>query len=148
MKPSSAKAKGRRHQQKIRDDLLKTFAHLNEDDIRSTSMGASGEDILLSPRAQEDVPLSIEAKNCERLNIWGAIEQCAKNCPSTRQPCIVFTRNRDPTYATIPWDFFLELLKCRKYGSDTSTDLSTRLGNAVSAIVEAQAAIRPSSEQE
>ena len=49
MKTSSAKAKGRRLQQKVRDLLLETFTELEPDDIRSTSMGVSGEDLQLSP---------------------------------------------------------------------------------------------------
>ena len=47
MKTSSAKAKGRRLQQKVRDLLLETFTELQPDDIRSTSMGVSGEDLQL-----------------------------------------------------------------------------------------------------
>lgn len=81
------------------------------DDVRSTSMGAGGEDILMSPRAQESVPLSIEAKNTERLNLWGALEQAESNCPSARAPCVVFTRNRAKVYATIPWELLLSLLQ-------------------------------------
>jgi hypothetical protein len=59
MKPRSAKAKGRRFQQEVRDALLSNFPFLEPDDIRSTSMGASGEDILLSPAARRVYPYSI-----------------------------------------------------------------------------------------
>ena len=136
MKPSSAKAKGRRLQQKIRADILRTFPHLSEDDVRSTSMGASGEDILLSARAQEDVPFSIEAKNCERLNVWGAIEQCRSNCPPTRSTCIVFTRNHEATYAAIPWPVLLELLTRRPVGDGDDSTVQARLQTAIDAIAE------------
>lgn len=142
MKPSSAKAKGRRHQQRIRDDLLKTFSHLSEDDVRSTSMGASGEDILLSARAQQDIPLSIEAKNCERLNIWSAIDQCKTNCPKTRHPCIVFTRNHETIYAAVPWSYFIELLSKSKHA--TPVDLQGRVQMAIDTLTELQSVIPPS----
>ena len=111
MRPSSCKAKGRRHQQQVVKDILQAFPHLTPDDVRSTSMGASGEDILMSPHAQECVPLSIECKNCERLNIWSAVQQAESNCPTHRSPCVVFTKNRSSTYAVIPWNKLVELLK-------------------------------------
>ncbi len=65
MRTSSAKAKGRRLQQKVRDLILETFSELEEDDVRSTSMGASGEDVLLSPLARKKFPFSVECKNVE-----------------------------------------------------------------------------------
>ncbi len=53
MKPSSAKAKGRKFQQDIRDMMLDLAPSLEKDDIRSTSMGAGGEDLQLSPAARK-----------------------------------------------------------------------------------------------
>lgn len=110
LKPSSAKAKGRRHQQRIVRDILAAFPDLTPDDVRSTSMGAGGEDVLLSPAAQRRVPLSIEAKNCERLNVWAAIAQCEANAPPGRPPCVVFTRNHASAYAAVPWEWVLARL--------------------------------------
>ena len=126
MRPSSCKAKGRRHQQSIVRDILTAFPMLTPDDVRSTSMGAGGEDILMSPRAQEYVPLSIEAKNTERLNLWSAIEQAAANCPSDREPCVVFTRNRAKVYAAVPWELLVRLLKDKSpsYHGISSPDAS------------------------
>ena len=49
----NAKAKGRLGQQEVRDKLLETFPDLEPDDIKSTVMGDSGEDIQLSPAFQE-----------------------------------------------------------------------------------------------
>ncbi len=71
MKPQSAKAKGRRFQQHVRDlylQLGKPFG-LEPDDIKSTSMGVSGVDLQLSPAAQRLFPHSIECKNVEALNV-------------------------------------------------------------------------------
>ena len=58
----NAKAKGRLGQQEVRDRLLETFPDLEPDDIKSTVMGDSGEDIQLSPAARKIIPLTIEVK--------------------------------------------------------------------------------------
>lgn len=110
MKTSSAKAKGRRLQQKVASLLVESFKELQPDDIRSTGMGQSGEDIQLSPLARTKIPFSFECKNQERLNIWSAIEQAETNT-SGHDPAIVFTRNRTGTYVAIPLDTFVDLIK-------------------------------------
>ena len=46
MKPRSAKNKGKRLQNKVRDLILEKFNQLEPDDVRSITMGDSGEDIL------------------------------------------------------------------------------------------------------
>ena len=71
-------------------------------------MGASGEDILLSPAARAAIPFSIECKNVERLNVWEAIAQA-----SGRQypPLVVFRKNNTPPHVVLPFAVFLDLLK-------------------------------------
>ena len=108
MKPQSCKAKGRRFQQQIVSDLYNEF-ELGEGDLRSTSMGAGGEDIQMSARARELIPYSFEAKNQERLNIWSAIEQSEQNCLN-RKPVVVIKKNQKKPYAVIPWETFLSLI--------------------------------------
>ena len=49
----TAKAKGRLGQNEIRDKILETFPDLEPDDVRSTTMGDTGEDIQLSPAARK-----------------------------------------------------------------------------------------------
>ena len=61
MKTSSAKAKGRKLQQYTRDSILHKFIQLEQDDVKSTSMGAGGEDVQLSPAARKLFPYTIEA---------------------------------------------------------------------------------------
>ena len=93
-------------------DVVAAFPTLlKEDDCVSTSMGANGEDVRMSPAAREVIPLSIECKNVERLNIWSAIDQCRANAPEGTHPCVVFTRNRSDTYAVVPWPVLLQLYK-------------------------------------
>ena len=77
MEAKSAKAKGRKLQQWVRDKLI--GKGLREADVKSTSMGAGGEDVTLSSHAREAFPYSIECKNQERVSIWKAYAQCEHN---------------------------------------------------------------------
>ena len=110
MKSRSAKNKGKRLQNKIRDLILEKFnAKLESDDVRSITMGDSGEDILLSPAARRLFPFSVECKNQEKLNIWSALEQAEENS-GDHAPLVIFKRNRSKTYAVLEFDKLLELL--------------------------------------
>ena len=109
MKPRSAKNKGKRLQNKLRDLILEKFDILEPDDVRSITMGDSGEDILLSPAARRLFPFSVECKNQEKLNIWGALEQAEDNS-GNHTPLVIFKRNRSKTYAVLEFDKLLELL--------------------------------------
>ncbi len=111
MRPQSAKAKGRRLQQEVRDAVLKAFPQLEPDDVRSTSMGASGSDLLLSPAARRVFPYSVEAKNVESLNIHKAIEQAHKGAAKETVPVVVFRKNNTPAYVAVYFQHFLDLLE-------------------------------------
>ena len=93
MKPQSAKAKGRKLQQWVRDIILESFPSLEADDVRSTSMGAGGEDVQLSPAARRLMPYSIECKSVEKLNVWAAYEQAEANS-GEHEPLLVMKKNR------------------------------------------------------
>jgi len=109
MNTRSAKAKGRRLQQTVRDLILKKFKDLQEDDVRSTSMGTGGEDIQLSPKAREKFPFSIECKNTESLNVWKMMEQAEANSKG-HIPLGVFKRNGSKCYCVLDLNDFLNLL--------------------------------------
>ena len=109
MKTRSAKNKGKRLQNKVRDLILEKFTQLEEDDVRSTTMGDSGEDILLSPAARKLFPFSVECKNQEKLSIWSALEQAEENS-GNHSPLVIFKRNRTKMYAVLEFDKLLELL--------------------------------------
>ena len=113
MKPRSAKNKGKRLQNNVRDLILEKFDSLEKDDVRSITMGDSGEDILLSPAARRVFPFSVECKNQEKLNIWSALEQ-AENNSENHTPLVIFKRNRTKTYAVLEFDKLLELLNENK----------------------------------
>ena len=75
MKTHSAKAKGRKFQQWVRDQIIKTFPELTSDDVRSTSMGASGDDILLSSHAIRLFPYSVECKARHAIAVYAWLDQ-------------------------------------------------------------------------
>ena len=110
MKPQSCKAKGRRLQQMIVRDLLERFPELTEDDVRSTSMGAGGEDVQLSAAARRSVPFSFEAKNQERLNLWSALDQAHANSPDGIESAVVIKKNNVKPHVLISWECFLNLI--------------------------------------
>ena len=109
MKTRSAKNKGKRLQNKVKELLLESFKQLEEDDIRSAIMGETGEDIKLSPAARKLIPYSFECKNQEKINIWDSLNQAEENS-GDYSPVLIFKRNRSKTYAVINIEKFIELI--------------------------------------
>ena len=109
MKTSSAKAKGRNLQKWVRDIILEKFSGLEPDDVRSTSMGAGGEDVQLSPAARKHFPFSVECKNVEKLNVWGAYEQAEANS-GDHEPILIMKKNRKKPLIVIDAEAFFKLL--------------------------------------
>lgn len=111
IKPSSAKAKGRNFQQYVRDKLRELHPSLDPDDIRSTSMGAPGEDIQLSPAARKLIPLSFECKHRANYAFYKDYDQAVNNAPTGVEPILVVRANHRPAVAIIDYETFLEILK-------------------------------------
>jgi hypothetical protein len=109
MNIASRKAKGRRLQNRIRDDLRNLFPMLEDDDIQSQTMGMSGADIVLSPAARKLINYSIECKNQETLPLWKSLQQAADNA-GEQIPLLIFKRNHSKTYVTLEWDKFMDML--------------------------------------
>ena len=110
MKARSAKNKGRKLQNLVRDRLRSVYTEILEtNDIESQVMGMSGEDIVLSPAAKRVIPYSFECKNQERLNLWSSLDQAESNCED-RQPVLVFKRNRSKIYVAIEFDHFIDMI--------------------------------------
>ena len=107
--PKSAKAKGRRLQQWVRDHLLKRHPTLEVDDVRSTSMGAAGEDVLLSPTARRIVPYSIECKNLANMALYKWMDQAKANCPSGVTPIVVAKANAKKPVVIVDAEYFFLL---------------------------------------
>ena len=109
MRTQSKKAKGRRLQQWVRDLLIEKLEVLPED-IESRSMGAGGEDLIMSRSAREKFPYSIECKNQESLNIWKSYEQAQQNS-GNYEPIVVIKRNNVKPLVLVDADYFVELHK-------------------------------------
>ena len=110
MNVKSSKAKGRKLQHMVRDLLREAFPSLEEDDIKSQTMGMPGEDIVLSPAARKVIPYSFECKNVERLQFGSAVEQACSNCDN-RTPAVIVKKNRKEPYIAIPLNSFIEMIK-------------------------------------
>lgn len=110
MRPQSAKAKGRRFQQWCRDLILESFPGLEPDDVRSTSMGAGGEDLQLSPAARRKFPYSVECKNVEKLSVWKAYEQAQAN-GANHEPLLLMKKNGKKPLVVIDAEAFFNLIK-------------------------------------
>jgi hypothetical protein len=73
------------------------------------SGGQGGGDIIGGP-----ADVSIECKHAEACRIWDWLEQCEADARPTDIPLLVFRRNRSNTYACLPLDELLALLKLRE----------------------------------
>ena len=109
MRTQSKKAKGRRLQQWVRDLLIEKL-EVHPEDIESRSMGAGGEDLIMSRSAREKFPYSIECKNQESLNIWKSYEQAQQNS-GNYEPIVVLKINNVKPLVLVDADYFVELHK-------------------------------------
>lgn len=107
MKPQSAKAKGRKLQQFVRDQLIERL-QLQPDDVKSTSMGAGGEDIQLSPFARLRFPHSIECKNRSKIAVYEYYNQAKENAGS-HSPLVVIKQDRSEPLVILSLDDYLKI---------------------------------------
>lgn len=113
MKTQSAKAKGRKLQQWVCGVLLKLAKRkLKPDDITSRSMGAGGEDVLLSPAARNLFPVSIECKSRASFAVYPLYDQAKDNAPKGAEPVLVIKMNRrNPLVVVDAEHYFKEVMK-------------------------------------
>lgn len=109
---AAAKAKGRNFQQKIAKALTKAFS-LEEGDIESRSMGAQGEDLMLSPAARRKLPFSFECKKHKAFGVYAHYEQ-AKTNSGKHTPVLVIEADRKKPLVVLSLDDFIRLVsKCK-----------------------------------
>ena len=109
MKTSSAKAKGRKLQQWMRNLLIEKL-EVHPEDIESRSMGAGGEDLIMARAAREKFPLSVECKNQEKVNVWEAYKQAEDNSKDY-EPVVVIKRNNSKPLVVIDAEYFVSIFK-------------------------------------
>ena len=107
MKTQSAKAKGRRFQQWVRDQLIEKL-DVHPEDVESRSMGAGGEDLIMARAAREKFPYSIECKNQETLNVWKSYEQAESNS-GDYEPVVFIKRNNQKPLVVVDAEYFVRL---------------------------------------
>lgn len=111
----SRKAKGRRLQQLMRDTIINNFPELTLDDVRSTSMGAGGEDVTLSAKAREIFPFTVECKAQEGYTkLYNAWDQAVSNGEGI--PIVVIKSNKKVPLVTLSLTEFMTL--ARAYNND------------------------------
>lgn len=110
MKPQSAKAKGRSFQQEIRDSILDTFNQLEADDVKSTSMGAGGEDVQLSPAARKLLPIQIECKRVKSAKgLYNWYNQAKAH--GKHEPVVFIRADREKPLVLLSATTYLEVMK-------------------------------------
>ena len=109
MKTQSRKAKGRRLQQQFMQLLVEKL-DIDSEDIESRSMGAGGEDLIMSKAARHKFPYSVECKNQEKLNIWAAWEQANGN-KGLYEPLVVIKKNGVKPLVVLDAENFLDMIK-------------------------------------
>jgi|TARA_B100001996_G_scaffold317035_1_gene260224 hypothetical protein len=109
MKTQSAKAKGRKLQQWMRNLLIEKL-EVHPEDIESRSMGAGGEDLIMARAAREKFPLSVECKNQEKVNVWEAYKQAEDNSKDY-EPVVVIKRNNSKPLVVIDAEYFVSIFK-------------------------------------
>lgn len=109
--PASRKAKGRRLQQAVRQDLVDRLG-IDPGDILSTAMGQAGCDLYLSPAARERFPFGVECKAQERIALPEWWQQCARNAAAEGlAPLLVLKQSRREALAVLRWTDLLSLLR-------------------------------------
>lgn len=113
MKTSSAKAKGRRCAQEVKEVMLAYAFWLKDDDIVVTPSGVTGPDLHLSPKAKETFPLAIECKNQESISIWAALDQAETHADHDEglMPALFFKRNNSELYCALKAEDLMRLIK-------------------------------------
>lgn len=109
MKPQSAKNKGRNLQKLVRDLILEINPELEQDDVKSTSMGAGGEDVCLSPAARQLVPFQIECKNQKQVAVYKWYDQAVEH--GKYPALLIIKQNHREPLVILDASLFLKILR-------------------------------------
>lgn len=118
MKPQSAKNKGRLLQQWTAKKLMEYAPELEQGDVVSTSMGAGGEDVKLSPAARRIYPFQIECKSRNKVAIYNDYVQAASH--GSHEPVVVIKQNHSKPLVIVDADYFFKHFRHH----DSKTNLS------------------------
>ena len=114
MRTKSKKAKGRRLQNWVRDELLKRFPKLTDSDVVCAIMGERGIDVKLSSEAKKFIPFAIECKNQENLkNLYKAYDQSCYNSKNKLEPVVFVKMNQREPLVVLDAVCFLNFIRGR-----------------------------------
>ena len=114
MRTKSKKAKGRRLQNWVRDELLKRFPKLTDSDVVCAIMGERGIDVKLSSEAKKFIPFAIECKNQENLkNLYKAYDQSCYNSKNKLEPVVFVKMNQREPLVVLDAMCFLNFIRGR-----------------------------------
>lgn len=111
MTPASRKNKGRMLQKFICSLISSSFSELKEDDVVSRSMGSSGADCIMSPKAQYIFPVTTECKNTVATPSFAALEQAIFNCYENTVPVVAWKPGRKGMEDTLAILKYSDLIK-------------------------------------
>lgn len=107
---ASRKAKGRDFQKKVAQQISDVLG-IDLDLIYISPASVNGVDIVAKYDAKEYFPFAVECKKQEHLSLWDAIEQANDNADTEGlEPLLVFSKNREKTYAALDFEFLLLML--------------------------------------
>jgi hypothetical protein len=135
MKTSSAKQKGRKLQQFVRDQILKDApTWIKEDDVRSTGMGQQGADVQLSTAGREYFPFAVECKSRAKQAIYKDYEQAQAHGKGTLlEPLVILKQNNSKPLAVVDAEFFIDtmiqFIKGYKREDSSDTRQSSKTGS-------------------
>jgi hypothetical protein len=110
VKTRSAKQKGHKLEAYVRDKLLEKFP-LEKEDVRANIGSETGEDLKLSTKAKQIIPLKIECKSRAKMAVYTFYDQAKGHPGDNLEPVVVIKMNRRKPLLIVDLDYFLELLK-------------------------------------
>jgi len=114
MSVRSAKAKGRKLQNWVAEQLLDILKKVTSLDVRSTPMGVNGVDVQMSTAAYVQFPYDIECKNTERMTtLYNYYEQAISH-DSGGEPLLIVKMNHKKPLAVVDAEHFIKVAVCQK----------------------------------
>ena len=81
---------------------------MRAEDVRSTSMGAGGEDLQLSPFARDILPIQVECKSHKSFAVYRILEQAAEH--GSHEPVVFLKANNKKPVAVVDAEVFLDMM--------------------------------------
>jgi len=121
---ASGKSKARLFQKYVAASICETFG-LSEYDAISRPMGSPGTDIIMSERARQVFPFSVECKRQEKLSIGKWMDQtCANAAKDQLAPLLVIRQNRDAAIAVLLTRHYMKVVEKVGYPDDVKMSMA------------------------